>query len=176
MAERETSFIQSIIKSSFEDHASTGSSILGISQRLGLTKDDEQLAQVYLTRQLLRTSLYEDYSILQEPATELMSRIPLLSLMTQFIRWSNQIKRKILIESESETQKYIELHYQTSQQRRRAQTIELAINDLVERAISQKPHRTLSYPILSIETGWTAESLKRWQNRWHQVLAEDNQL
>lgn len=147
-----------------EKIASDLSRILKINGRLDLKKDtDRELAKMYLAQRVLRTNVYVSSGFLNNAVLQALSRIfPVrgIEIHERSIEESNRV-----LNSHQETiAVFIAKNYPSPEEKRRARTIELSINELFATATTSN--------IQSPPTKFRIESqpLDEWGNRWRREL------
>lgn len=116
----------------FRNRAMILSSSWGISNKLGLTcENDRTLVRDILALRLLRTNLYETSSFLKSAAAVLRSRFRSGFVEVRRLDQIDQRRQDTVDCLDEEISRFTSEHYITEEERTRTRTIELAINALV---------------------------------------------
>lgn len=138
-----------------------------ISSRLGLTEEKDRKTATYeLTKRLLKTSIYDSSWLLSQPSVVVGLALPILSSLVHSLDRRDRKDRQQLTDLETELSGFLQAAYPSPEERYRARTIELAINDLVARATPQGREERM-YRFRPTE-----EMLSAWQERWQGQLKQ----
>lgn len=164
-AKGEQDFNLDVAYQNFLQRAGHLSLVWRIDQRLGIESAyDHLLSLSYLAQRVIRTSIYDSSWSLSHPGIFAALRNPLLSWQVRRMDKHDRLKRKLLARVDEEMQSFVEENSPTAEERRRARTIELAINDLVVQATSGNKDASVKFSL-------SEEQLNGWANYWRPQLS-----
>lgn len=113
---------------------------------------------------LLRASIYESSWMLAHPATLAAVQRPVARYFIKLIDWLDRDNRRLLAEMQQLISNYVQQNYPCPENRIRARTIELAVNDIVARGTDDKPTK------IRVKFQPNEGVLEGWGKRWHSQL------
>src|SRR3989344_1937809 len=129
-----------------------------ISKHLELNEDsDVQLLRLYLQQRLFKADIYDSSWFLSRPEAIILARLPGISYILKLIDASDRANRQKLSELEEVLKTFPNDKF-------RARTIELAINDLVAKVTCQNipSHKTIEFlPASPLLEDWG----KHWKDK-----------
>lgn len=126
-----------------------------ILEALDLNGVDRELALMYLAQRIVR---------MQIRGSSLLNRMPGVNDAREQ-KFQEGLRRAL-----EETGVFVDKHYTSPEERHRARTIELAINEFVAIAFPEDPNKPLKFPY-----SLTPEMYKEWGSRWRNQLAKPTQ-
>ena len=156
--------INSINKINYVQKAQEIYEALEIPELLRLkNRNDAALAGMYLTQRIVKANIYESSFIDRHPLARKASN---LSRFTNFFYQANKTRleqsQEVLEDINSDIEMCLKEYYPSPEQKRRAKTLELAINQLFADATQESSKKFKTNP----------EFVKNWMSRWQSELNE----
>lgn len=140
-----------------------------LSERLNLNENhpDRALLQLFLEQRLLRYEVYRSSEMLASPRILVGIKLPIISSLIRSLDREDREDRGKLNALQQEIDDVLNEKYQDLDQKLRARTIELAINDLISRAMP-----TTDQLGMKVKFAPSNELLDYWSNHWKEELSK----
>lgn len=136
-----------------------------LASRVGVVSNpDKSLFSYYLNERLLRTSIYNSSWLLSSPMALALIRLPIIKYLVKAQDRLERYERSQLEDTHQYIDNYIQLNYPGPDNRLRARTIELAVNDLVALGTCAESTQT------RVRFNPSENALKMWSGRWSRQL------